>query len=222
MQGLELTDRVRMLLEEEQRLCPDLPISFDSMDNRPKAIRPGVAAAHTDASGAATVYLDPSRADEYVIAHEIMHLILHRSGCPQMFYLLPSTGRETLQQYIADMIDNCFDHYAFGPRLDSLGFDSRPYREWYVSEVSKWSAEKEQGPSILEKAIYVLDGLLFGEPYREELLRAAKNLRPRAVALGRNIERLVVGSERSNRVARKRAMIGVVEYLSRWITKQSG
>lgn len=221
MQGLELTDRILRLLEEAEKLCPEVPISFRPMDD-PTMIARSAGAAMTEGSGVTTVYVDPLRANEYMIAHELMHVILHRQGLPGTFYLLFGLCPETPEQYIANAVDNCFDHYEFDPRLDEHGFDSRPHKEWFVSEIGRWPTEKERGRSILTNAFIILDGLLFGPPYREALVKAAKSLTPRALGLARSMEGRIVESERSDFVSRRQAMIAVLDYLSRWVTKESG
>src|SRR5262245_29432173 len=142
MQDLQLTQPVRELLQEAEDLRPSSPIIFKHMTDPTLLERSAGAALVTDATGRETLYFDPNRVDEYKIAHELMHSILHRSGYPQMSYMLPNLGVEPIERRIADDIDNLIDHYVFKPRLDSLGPDPKPYKEWFVSVIDNWTTER--------------------------------------------------------------------------------
>ena len=222
MQGLQLTEPVRNLLEEAEALRPGHPIIFETMNDTTLLQRSAGAATVTDASGRESIYLDPDRTDAYKIAHEIRHLILHRSGHPQMFYMLPDLGFEPLERRVADEIDNILDHYTFNPRLDSLGLDPKPYKEWFVSVFDTWPTQKIQGPDVLINAFKVLDGLLLGIPYRDQIVSTVKRRQPQILTLAQRIEERIVRSKETNEVSVRSAMVDILDFLSRWITKQIG
>ena len=92
MDNLErlMTERVRKLMAEAEALRPDSPLVLEIMTDDEMLRRSAGAAIVTDDSGRETIYVDTPRIDEYKLAHEIMHLVLHRSGWPQMYCIVPS------------------------------------------------------------------------------------------------------------------------------------
>jgi hypothetical protein len=216
------TERVRLLIAEAESLRGGNPVVFEEMTDPLMLEQSAGAAIQTDTAGRSVIYLDPARADECMAAHELMHMILHYSGCPQVFSLLTGLDVDTTEGRLADAIDNVFDHYAFGPQLAALGFDPEPYRRWYVSIIDGWPHEGSDSRAVVANALAILDGLIFGPPYRELIIARTKQVAPKALALARNLEHRVLDLVPGDFAGCRGAMIDLVDYLSRWISKQAG
>lgn len=184
------TDPVLHLINEADELKPNSTIPFEVMRD-PQMIRDSAGAAvQSDDNGQETVYLDPKRATEYMVAHELMHIILHRSHWPQMYSISPPEDR--LASNIANNVDNILDHYIFNPDLDSSGFKLAQYRSWYVRQIAKWPKQEPSDPEVLlRRALFVLNALLYKSVYRRKVIRTLKLNHPKILELALNLETLV-------------------------------
>lgn len=216
-----VTDRVVRLADEASNLQPDLPITFKIMTDSALLQTSGGAAVITEGSGNVVIYLDPPRATEYKIAHEIMHIILHRSGWPQMWCIIPE-GIDPFARRLADEVDSSFDHIVFNPRLEALGFDVKGYRNKYVSVFLDWPSEKVTGPNVLWNALKIFEALLWEAHFRNRVLEITSAKQPECSALARQLlhraQRAKTGTKSSIRLA----MIQALDFLEEWVTKQSG
>src|SRR5690554_3974548 len=83
------TERVNLLFKEAESLKLGFKYQFQTMDD-PDLLKRSMGAAITesDEGEQETIHLDPERADEHALAHELMHSILHRSRWPQMYSMI--------------------------------------------------------------------------------------------------------------------------------------
>ena len=216
-----VTDRVAKLAREANSLQPDSPVTFEAMTDRRLLKRSGGAAVVTDNTGKAVVYLDPSRATEYMAAHEIMHLILHRSGWPQMWCMIPE-GMDPLARRLANEVDSCFDHLVFDPRLETLGFDVEGHREWYLSHLLDCPSEQVTGPSVLWNALKILNSLLWGAHFRSEVLEITAAKQPESSEVARQLLHRANRAKARTKSSIRLAMIDELRFLEEWVTEQSG
>lgn len=216
-----LTERVRELIVAADELRPDFPVVFEIMPKDDPLQRSAGAATVTDSLGNEIIYVDPLLADEYMIAHEIMHLILHRSGWPQMYCIIPVEYDSTARR-LADDIDNSLDHYVFNPRLETLGFDVKRYREWFLSVLEEWPDTKVTVPNLLWNALKILDGFLFSQAFRKRILKIVASKQTESLALARQLQHKASPAKTRNKSGVRRAMVAMLDFLEEWITEQSG
>lgn len=214
------TIRVAKLLNEAQQLRPDDEISFEQMRDEQLLRSSAGAAMITDDSGNETIFIDPTRADEYMIAHEIMHLILHKSGWPQMFSIIPSDLSPDTRN-IADDIDNALDEFVFEPRMASLGFNVKKRKEWFISILEEWPGDKLAGPNLLGHAIVLFKALLFGSDYRRRVIDAVAKSQPTTLELARQLEVHASPARARSKQGVRRALVALLEFLDEWITEDS-
>jgi hypothetical protein len=212
-----ITPRVKLLVDEANNLKPASPIRFAVMED-PDMLRRSDGGAAQEEDGEQVIYLDLVRANEHVAAHEVMHVILHRSGWPQMFGMI---GQDPQSRRIADTIDNVLDHYVFYPRLIELGIDVHPYRDSYVTAFTSWPKNEPQGPALLWNAFTVLDGLLMGEPYRSVAIKALKNRQPTTLQLARALEKMMSPARSRTKNGVRQAMVVTLDFLNRWISEKT-
>jgi hypothetical protein len=216
-----ITDRVAELANEANDLQLDSPVTFEAMTDARLLQTSGGAAVVTDSTGNVVIYLDPSRATEYMVAHEIMHLVLHRSGWPQMWCIIPE-GIDPLARRLADEVDSCFDHLKFDPRLETLGFDVKGYREWYLSAFLNWPSEKVTGPSVLWNALKIFDALLWGAHFRDRALGITSTKQPESSELARQLLHRANRAKAGTKSSVRLAMIEELDFLEEWVTERSG
>jgi len=216
-----VTDRVTKLADEANDLRPDSPVTFEAMTDKQLLQMTGGAAVVTNSTGKAVVYLDPSRATEYMAAHEIMHLILHRSGWPQMWCMIPE-GMDPLARRLANEVDSCFDHLVFDPRLETLGFDVKGHREWYLSHLLDCPSEQVTGPSVLWNALKILNSLLWGAHFRSEVLEITATKQPESSEVARQLFHRANRAKARTKSSIRLAMIEELSFLEEWVTEQSG
>lgn len=212
-----ITPRVRLLVDEANDLKPSSPIRFAEMID-PDMLRRSNGGAAQEEAGEHVVYLDLVRGNEHVAAHEVMHVILARSGWPQMFGMI---GQDPQSRRIADTIDNVLDHYVFYPRLVDLGIDVHPYRDSYVTAFKSWPNNEPQGPAFLWNAFTVLDGLLMGEPYRSVTIRALKDRQPSTLLFARGLEKMMGPARSRTRQGVRQAMVVTLDFLNRWTSQKA-
>jgi hypothetical protein len=156
-----------------------------------------------------------------MVAHEIMHLVLHRSGWPQMWCIIPE-GIDPLARRLADEVDSCFDHLKFDPRLETLGFDVKGYREWYLSAFLNWPSEKVTGPSVLWNALKIFDALLWGAHFRDRALGITSTKQPESSELARQLLHRANRAKAGTKSSVRLAMIEELDFLEEWVTERSG
>jgi hypothetical protein len=216
-----ITSRVSKLVDEANRLSPSSCVAISTMTDKNLLQRSAGAAVVTDNLGNETVYLDPSRATEYMAAHEIMHLILHRSGWPQMYCMIPR-NIDPFARRLADGIDNFMDHLTFTPRLEALGFKVVDHQEWFISVLRDWPATKVTGPNILWNALTILEVLFWEEDLRERALEVVSVRQPQSLELARKLQQKANRARGSTKAGVRLAMIEVLDFLEDWITEESG
>lgn len=155
-----------------------------------------------------------------MLAHELMHVILHREGWPSLYYLFKTGNRAAFERRLADALDNEFDHFLFHPRLDAMGFDNRPYREWFVRQIEKWPTRAQDIYQMVFYGISALDGLLLGEPYRTKITKLVLQTQPDVLPLALELERLMQGADRTSKMSVRRQMVVTLRFINRWINTQ--
>ncbi|MGE5483793.1 MAG: hypothetical protein ACM3X4_02110 [Ignavibacteriales bacterium] len=221
MNGIDglLTSRTASLLEEAKSLARDKSIAFRVMqDEVLLKTSAGAAATETPEEGI-VIHLDPSRATEMAVAHELLHVIIHYSGWPQMYGMI---GLDRIAKRFADAIDNTLDHHVFNPRLKEMGFDLDSYYQWRVKCLDDWPVADRTGPRLVVNAANILDTMLFGKAYREAAIRVLRIKQPSVVAMARKLEGLTQPARSRTRRGVRQAMVVTLDYLNRWMSEQTG
>jgi len=128
-----ITERIIVLQDEASALAPDENLQIVKMSDPDFIRRSAGGAATADSMGNMTIHIDLNRATEYILAHELMHVILHRSGWPQMYTMISG---DMEGKRLADDIDNLVDHVVMHGRLFDMGFNVNEYRENMVNGFS--------------------------------------------------------------------------------------
>jgi hypothetical protein len=210
-----------MLIDEAEKLSPNSSVVFEVMVDDELLQTSAGAAIATDSLGNEVIYVDPSRATEYMIAHEIMHLVLHRSGWPQMYCIIPE-NIDPIARRLADEVDNSLDHLTFNPKLEALSFNAEEYQEWFLSVLQDWPATKVTGPDVLWNALKILDALLWGSDFRRRALEITSSKQPESVELARQLQHKASRAKAGTKSSVRLAMIEMMDFLDEWITGQSG
>ncbi len=216
------SDKIRNLVQEAENLDPDRKVEFEVMRDPRLLEESAGGAAISDDTGQEVIFLDPERATEYIVAHELMHIILHRDGWPQMSGIFHERG--PLAKNIADTVDNILDQYIFDPILENQGFDVRTSRNWYIAQLHKWPNKQHEEPGlILRDALHILEGLLYGKrDQRRRVIRAVKRHRPKALNLSQKLRLLVDPNDERTKSSNRRSMINILEHIDEWLTEQLG
>lgn len=200
---------------------PDSPVTFEVMADERLLRISGGAAFVTDSAGNETVVVDPSRATEYMVAHEIMHAILHRSGWPRMWCIVPE-DLDPFARRLADEVDSSFDHLKFDPQLETLGFDVKAHREAYLSGLQSWPTTKISGPDVLWNGLKVWDALLWGSSFRSRVLQVTSLKQPESSELARQLLARTGRARNGTKQGIRLGMVDVLDFLEKWIIKTSG
>ncbi len=216
-----ITPRIDSLIDEAEKLNPNSEINIDVMLDKELLIRSAGAALSTDELGQETIFLDLARIDEYMIAHELMHLILHRSKYPQMTSIIPESIDPVVRR-LADSIDNSFDHYVFDERLLNNGFQPDKYRDWFVDQIELWPDKETKGPAFLGNAISLIDPLIWGNSYKQRVFSSLKRSRRESLELARQITHRLRASSTKSKSSIRNAMINVLEFVDIWANSDSG
>jgi hypothetical protein len=207
-----LTERTRKLLQEVNDLKPEQPIKIEKMVDMGLLERSLGAATSGD-----TIFLDLSRANEMMLAHELMHLQLHRSGWAQMF----SLGHDDFPHYIVDYVDNVVDHIIFIPRLNKLGFDLYDYKEGLLNGSTDWKQQDVEGENRIIKATLIMETLQFGSPYREKIINATKDKYRYSLSLALELDKLIPLPGERSKPTMRRAMVQILDHLDNNISQIS-
>jgi len=138
-----------------------------------------------------------------------------------MWCIIPE-GIDPLARRLADGIDSCFDHLQFDPRLETLGFDVKGHREWYLSVFLDWPSGKITGPSVLWNALKIFDALLWGAHFRDQVLEITLAKQPESSDLARQLLHRASRAKAGTKSSVRLAMIEELDFLEEWVTKQSG
>lgn len=215
-----LTGKISKLISEAEKLKPNSPINFVIMSDEALLKASAGAATKTDNSGKEIIYVDPTRATEYLLAHEVMHIILHRSGWPQMYCIIPEEI-DPFANRLADTLDNIIDHSIFNHRLRMDGFDVNGYYDWFFSKILEWPSNKITGPSVLWNGLYILEILLDEREIKEEVLTHASTSQPESTLLARQLKNKARKVRKGNKEGARLALIELLDFLESWIAKQS-
>lgn len=215
-------DKIKNLIQEAENLDPDRKVEFEIMHDARLLRESAGGAATSDHTGRDVIFLDPERTTEYIVAHELMHVILHRDGWPQMSGIFHERG--PLAKNIADTVDNILDQYIFDPMLEHQGFDVQSPRNWYIAQFHKWPNKQHEEPGlILRDALHILEGLLYDKKdQRRRVIRAVKRHHPNALNLSRKLRLLIDPSNERTKSSNRRSMIDILKYIDEWLTEQLG
>lgn len=205
-----LTKRAKELLDEVKSLQPDKEISFSEMTDKELLKTSEGASATKYPDRSAIIYLDPLRADEFRLVHEIMHVKLMREGWPQIFPLVP----EHFTKEVAMRLDNLIDHYVFMPEIDDMGIDCTEYREKFTSNFNNWNTQKN-AIGKLKDSFLICEALLFGEPYRTRTIKSVENEYKDSLDLALQIEEIITSSNLDKKDIRKKA-VEILNLISHW------
>lgn len=213
------SEKVLKLFNLAKSLCPEKEIEIKEMIDQTLLMRSIGGAACTENDGKEIIYLDPKRLNEHVIAHEIMHLIIHRAGWPQMFGMI---GRDQFSKKLADTIDNTIDHYLLYPVIERLGIDTEKYKEDFSNSFINWPDIDQEGQQLLHNALVMWQGLLFGGDYREKVIKNVGTRQSETIKLALELEKLSKPLQPRNKLAIRRVMLNILDFISKWSSVKSG
>lgn len=181
----------------------------------------GGGAVQESEDGQEIVLLDPQRATEITLAHELMHVILHRSGWPQMYSISPPADR--LASGLANELDNILDQYIFDPLLERQGFNLSPLRNWYVEQLVQNPQSKHNGPvDVLHDAVLIIEALRYDSSYRQRVMKALKTHRSKSLKLALRLEPLIDPKKAGTRKEIRVSMIRLLRFINKWLSDETG
>lgn len=211
-----ITDRVLSLKIEADSLNPNEKITFRLMEDEKLT---------KSSAGAATqrniIFYNPKWITEAMLAHELLHIILNRSGWPEVISLVPSNS-DNFSKRLADTIDNLFDHFNFYKRFTELGLDDSIYRDWFVRKIKNWPKLPEKdSPELLWNAFNILEAIIFGDPYRNIAIAATRNKCPKALALALRFEGVFLNASDHSMETTRLAILKLIDMLENLINHQA-
>ncbi len=214
-----LTPTILSLKQEADDLDPHHPVSFDLMrDERAIVDSAGATLSHEDRR--MTILVDPARVTEYMLGHELMHVILLRSGYPVLFPLPPHQTAPTITT-IAEELTNVVHENVFHPRLVELGLDVAGYNRRYIEQMASYPLSWLAPPLVMKTAFYVLGGLLLAPEMRNQIVDAVERNHIEALKLARELERLIVPTPLIEKRHVRNSLIRCLDHLDQWIAVQA-
>ncbi len=213
------TERVFQLIEQIRYLAPYKELYFNIMKDE-HLIKNSAGASVNAYKNKDIVELDPERVNEHAVAHELMHVILHCSGWPQMYCLIEN---DEFAKGIANKIDNALDHYIFNPKLEQIGIDVTSYQKGFINAYRKWPVnEPISDKKILWDALTIFESLLFGKSYRGYIINILKNTHPTSLNLARQILKRTPSLQSSSKQGLRQSMVLILDFINRWVAEKSG
>lgn len=211
-----LTERVQKLLTETEDLKSGAEISIKEMTDQNQLTASDGALVSGNMSGE-SIYLDPKRADEYKLAHEIMHIKLFRSGWPKIY---PMIQQDQLTMQLTPRLGNLIEHYLIYPEIQNMGIDMEEYEENFIGGYEDWTVDESIGLHILDFGITICEGLLFGEPIRAKVIGLVEKNYPNSLDLALKLEEIVTSGEPNKKNTHK-SSVSLVKFVNDWIHKQN-
>jgi hypothetical protein len=211
-----LTERVKKLLKETECLNPDMEITIKEMTDQNQLNGSDGAEVHGDSDGRATIFLDPDRADEYRLGHEILHIKLFRSGWTKLYAILP----DYLTEQLASRIGSLTEHYLIYPELQNMGIDVATYKKNFIPRFAEWIRTESNGLEVLDNGIDICEGLLFGEPYRNTIIESMGKKYPKSLDLAFKFEKIITSTKINKRDFRKTVVL-LVDFVNKWIENET-
>lgn len=217
------TPRILELKTKAEELLPSAPITFTQMTDSRLIKHSAGAAVTTKHNGEAIVQVDASRADEVMVAHELMHVILHRSGWPELLCIVANEV-DNYSQRLADDLDNILDHQVFNPKLDNLGFDREPYNEWFMKQIINWpQMEEPKGANKLFNTLHILEGLCLGSTYRARIIKLVSDKGYRKVLkLAYKLEEFIPKGNQLTKENVRSSAISILDTIGKMISREVG
>ena len=213
-----MTSELERLLAEAEGLSSK-KIEFEEMTGN--LLDKSDGGANTLENGIETIYLDPNRINEYLITHEIYHVILHRKGGPIMY----STIQDDFYKELASNLDNSLDHYVFFPILDSI-INVSDYRDKIINRVCSWPSKEEEDYTqeedytILLNSMFILDCFSFGDKYKSLIKEKLKYNYPKALDLATKLDNIRINNGKTKNGIRK-SMNDSLNIIKKFIDKQN-
>jgi hypothetical protein len=215
-----MTERIKSLLVKVESLDPSRPVEFRAMTGIDDLSRSsGGMVRHEESVD--RIFLDPRRLDEYILAHELMHIILRRNGWPEIFSAMPP-GYDPFGLRLACAIDNVLDQYVFNPQLECMGFDTKGYYSNYISVLKDWPSENVEGQSMLFNAILIWEALLFGGEYRKKVIEIMQAKQSGVLKLARQLEQKAGQARSLKKPGIRKAAISLLRFIDDYIFEISG
>ncbi len=216
-----ITDRVLGLKAKADSLDPTHPLVIDIKGEYEFLQHSGGGVARHSSMGACTIYLDPQRADECIAAHEIMHAVLHRAGCPHTVCAMGLM--DDLAGKIATHISSLVEHYLLFPILEDHGFTLA--LAGYKREIVQQMCALEDAPShisynLIWNGFAMAEALDYGESYRKAVLDWLRSRQPLEGSLAKELHRLVDPARTRTQLGIRRAELSILYYLDRWFVEQ--
>jgi len=157
------TPRLDCLIGRANRFARYQPIRWGIMTDPVELRRTGGGMVEQGPFGVASIRIDPGRADEYIVAHEVMHVFLNRVGYPKLAAALQ--GDQWAKQ-VADSVDNLTIHPLLNESLQSVGIQPAKAIERFLEGFDTWpTREPDQPAGILINAFKILEALLYEDRF---------------------------------------------------------
>lgn len=199
------------LLKEAEKLH-DSSLVFKEMTDSFYLKHSDGGATYVDSKGNEVICLDPKRANEYLLAHELMHSILHNSGYPQIRTIIENDLKKVVNGF-----DNCFDHYMFYPRLQKT-IDVSSYTNKFSSDLKGWKHKEKENLEMLHNAFLILD--YFSLDIADiTILKNFEGNYPKTLDLARNLDRIRKDNSK-DKMGIRRSMIDSTNLVNEFIVKK--
>lgn len=225
---LELFDRqysnaVAELVHQANSLDPGHPISWAQMTDPHHLQRTGGGMAQTGSDGqSVTIWLDPSRADDMVVGHEVLHVIFDRDGYPKVWDFIPG---DTVGKRLAEAVDDVVSHPKIALRLEALGISTDEYKTRFCSGFGAWPEQEPGFPAVLWNAFKIAESLTYmrdhlernGDPDR------VSGCHPVTWGLAKEIAGIVnrIGPN-GGRASHRRALVSLVRWADKAVARLAG
>lgn len=218
--GRHYDDKLKALLDEADNARPELPLSLEVMSD-PAMLKGSGGGVYESTPQGGKIYLDPARADDYTVGHELVHATLDRNGFPKVATLLRDDKPGRL---LAARMNDIVEHPLVNDKLAAAGFAAEVQRayEAHCSRLEKWSHPEPAGIPRVFDAFQVAEALAY---MKEAAERLVFNLRPRYPNTWKLAEEIVkvraYAAQEDHLIARKR-LINLLKLLDRQIKRLLG
>ena len=219
--GHLMTLPVLELVRQVNDLQPDNPVLLDRMLDKDLLKRSAGGSHHRTPEGTDVVLLDPTRATEQIVAHELMHALLGRQGWPRVYPLLPMVY-DPDAVYVADLVRNIVDHYVFWPTLREMQVDLGSYQQWMLDSLLSWPDTEVESRALVANAFKILEVTTWGRSYRTKILRHMSQSQSKALRLSLRLEPKLRIAQPRLKLYSRAAILALLQELEKWLSEEVG
>lgn len=211
-----MTDDIEEHFKMVQGYDPEKSIQIKEMVDENLLESSAGAATREEEDGREIIYLDPKKATEYGLLHEILHIKLHRSGWPRMYKMI---SKDVFGEKLADSLDNSFDHFIFNDEIRNI-VDITDYKDSFISKFDSWPKTETIGESIIWNAILFLDGFLFGSTYKDQIIHKFTNKHDDTLKLDIEMDK-IRNKNGKEKVGIRKSMFQTLKLIERYLQRKT-